>query len=46
MGAINEHSPIVAIIDDDKDVREALADLLQSVGLQTLLFASVHEFID
>jgi FixJ family two-component response regulator len=46
MGAINEHPPIVAIIDDDKDVREALADLLQSVGIQALLFASVHEFMD
>ena len=46
MGAIDEHPPIVAIIDDDQDVREALADLLQSVGLQVLLFASVREFMD
>jgi FixJ family two-component response regulator len=46
MCAISKQSPIVAIVDDDKDVRDALADLLHSVGLQTLLFASVHEFVD
>jgi FixJ family two-component response regulator len=36
----------VAIIDDDKDVREALQDLLQSVDLRTELFASVQEFVN
>jgi FixJ family two-component response regulator len=40
-----DHS-IVAVIDDDKDVRDALADLLQSVGLRAELFASVQEFLD
>jgi FixJ family two-component response regulator len=36
----------VVVIDDDKDVREALQDLLRSVGLRTELFASVQEFVD
>jgi FixJ family two-component response regulator len=42
----NKDRPIVVIIDDDKDVRDALEDLLQSVGLRTELFASVQEFVD
>jgi FixJ family two-component response regulator len=42
----NEDRPVVAVIDDDKDVRDALADLLQSVGLRGELFASVQEFVD
>jgi FixJ family two-component response regulator len=37
---------IVVIIDDDKDVRDALEDLLQSVGLRTEPFGSVQEFVD
>jgi FixJ family two-component response regulator len=41
-----EDRSIVAVIDDDKDVRDALADLLQSVGLRAELFASVQEFLD
>jgi FixJ family two-component response regulator len=43
---LDEAHPIVVIIDDDKDVRESLDDLLQSVGLRTELFASVQEFMD
>jgi FixJ family two-component response regulator len=42
----DEDHPTVAVIDDDKDVREALADLLQSVGLHAELFGSVQEFVD
>jgi FixJ family two-component response regulator len=42
----NKDSPLVVVIDDDKDVREALQDLLRSVGLRTELFASVQEFVD
>jgi FixJ family two-component response regulator len=34
------------VIDDDKDVRDALADLLRSVGLRAELFASVQECLD
>jgi FixJ family two-component response regulator len=42
----NKDHPIVVVIDDDKDVRDALADLLQSVGLRVELFVSVREFLD
>lgn len=35
---------IVAVIDDDADVREALGGLFRSVGLDVELFRSVQEF--
>jgi DNA-binding response OmpR family regulator len=38
--------PTVVIIDDDKDVREALKDFLQAAGLRVELFASVQEFLN
>jgi FixJ family two-component response regulator len=37
--------PIVAVIDDDPNVREALQDLLQSVGLRVEVFGDVLEFV-
>ncbi|MBB4575665.1 response regulator transcription factor [Rhizobium lentis] len=37
---------IVYIIDDDASVREGLGDLLRSVGLEVLTFASSQEFLD
>ncbi|MFS8054268.1 response regulator transcription factor [Rhizobium sp. BR 317] len=37
---------IVYIIDDDTSVREDLGDLLRSVGLEVLTFASSQEFLD
>ncbi|KKZ84060.1 DNA-binding response regulator [Rhizobium phaseoli] len=37
---------IVYIIDDDASVREGLCDLLRSVGLEVLTFASSQEFLD
>ena len=40
-----ESQPIVIVIDDDNDVREAVADLLRSIGLRTKLFASVRDFL-
>lgn len=40
-----ESQPIVIDDDDDNDVREAVADLLRSIGLRTKLFASVREFL-
>lgn len=39
-------TPVVYIIDDDQSLREAIADLLNSVGLQAQSFASVQEFLD
>lgn len=42
----NDAQPTVIIIDDDRDIREALEGLLRSVGLRVELFASVQEFLD
>jgi FixJ family two-component response regulator len=41
----NEAEAMVAIIDDDPDIRDALRGLLRSVGLGVELFASVQEFL-
>jgi FixJ family two-component response regulator len=35
----------VAVVDDDLSVREALRNLLSSVGLDIHTFASTHEFL-
>lgn len=37
--------PIVYVVDDDKSVRDSLEDLLASVGLRSMLFASSQEFV-
>jgi FixJ family two-component response regulator len=37
--------PIIAVVDDDASVRESLADLAESVGYKTALFASAEEFL-
>ena len=37
--------PIVFVVDDDALVREAIEDLLHSVGLQARLYASPQEFL-
>lgn len=37
---------IVAVIDDDVSVREALSGLFQSVGLATEIYGSVQAFLD
>jgi FixJ family two-component response regulator len=39
-------APIVCVIDDDGSVRAALEDLLASVGLAAMLFASTRAFLD
>ncbi|WP_137387932.1 response regulator transcription factor [Rhodoligotrophos defluvii] len=36
---------IVYVVDDDISVRESLEDLLASVGLRSMLFASTQEFV-
>jgi FixJ family two-component response regulator len=41
-----EAQATVMVIDDDRDIREALQGLLRSVGLCVELFASVQEFLD
>jgi FixJ family two-component response regulator len=41
----SSEKPIVFVVDDDTLVRDAVADLLQSVGLEVRLFASPGEFL-
>jgi len=38
--------PIVFVVDDDPSVREALADLIASVGLSVSAFKSAREFLE
>jgi len=38
--------PVVVVIDDDPDVRDALQGLLRAAGLRVESFASVQEFFD
>jgi FixJ family two-component response regulator len=40
-----QDTPTVFIVDDDKDVRESLQELLESVGLQSKSFGSAQEFL-
>jgi FixJ family two-component response regulator len=37
--------PIVSVVDDDDGVREALADLFESVGYQTYKFNGAADFL-
>ena len=41
----DEAQPTVVVIDDDQGIREALQDVLRSVGLRVELFGSVREFL-
>jgi FixJ family two-component response regulator len=41
---VSEEGPIVAVIDDDEAVREAVDDLLRSVGLRMQGYASAAEY--
>jgi len=41
----DDAEPTVIVIDDDASVRAAIEDLLGSVGLRTLLYASPEEFL-
>jgi len=42
---MKEAEPVVFVIDDDESIREALKDLLESVGLRVETFASAPEFL-
>ena len=43
---MKEENPLVFVIDDDASVRDAIADLLRSVGLGVESFASTQEFLE
>ena len=42
---MTEEKPIVFVIDDDASVREAVEDLLHSLGLEVMSFGSTQEFL-
>lgn len=42
----NTEEPVVYIIDDDQSLREAIEDLLNSVGQKAQSFASVQSFLE
>ena len=39
-------SPIAILVDDDAAVRDALEELLSSVGIESISFSSAHEVLD
>ena len=41
-----KHRPLIAVVDDDRSVRQALENLISSVGFEVELFASAEEFLD
>ena len=43
---INEEAPVVFIVDDDASVRRSVQDLLSSVALRSVGFATPQEFLD
>ncbi|OEO28516.1 DNA-binding response regulator [Devosia insulae DS-56] len=43
--AERREDPVAVLVDDDRAVREALGDLLNSVGVDTVSFASSSEFL-
>jgi FixJ family two-component response regulator len=43
--ALSAEQPVVFVIDDDRDMRDALRELLESVGLRTEVFAAPTELL-
>lgn len=41
-----EERPLILIVDDDERIREALQELLLSVGIDSVCFASTRELLD
>jgi FixJ family two-component response regulator len=46
MASAEQKQTVVVVIDDDKDIRDAIESLLLSVGLRAQSFESVVEFLD
>jgi FixJ family two-component response regulator len=42
---MREENPLLAVIDDDESVREALVDLLRSLRYESIAFASADAFL-
>jgi FixJ family two-component response regulator len=43
---VTDAQPVVYVVDDDPSIREALASLLRSVGLEVRVFSSTQEFLE
>jgi FixJ family two-component response regulator len=43
---VTDAQPIVYVVDDDPSIREALASLLRSVGLEVRVFSSTQAFLE
>lgn len=43
---VGEERPLVLIVDDDERIREALEELMLSVGIDSVCFASTRELLD
>ena len=43
---MSDDTPVVFVVDDDSRVREALTDLISSIGLRAVSFASATQFLD
>ena len=41
-----KHKPLIAVVDDDQSVREALENLISSVGFEVKVFASAEDYLD
>ena len=41
-----KNRPLIAVVDDDQSVREALENLISSVGFEVRLFVSAEAFLD
>lgn len=41
-----KNRPLIAVVEDDQSVREALENLISSVGGEVKLFASAEAFLD
>jgi FixJ family two-component response regulator len=41
-----KHKRLITVVDDDESVREALENLISSVGFEVKLFASAEDFLD
>ena len=40
-----ESRPIIAVVDDDEDIRKALPRLLRSQGSEAITFASAEDYL-
>ena len=44
--ALIADSPLVIVVDDDADVRHSLQELIESVGLDVVCFASPRDLLE